>query len=453
MCLLKRLLMPLIGSILIFLPLVAISQDLAVITGRTDNHRLQKVSLAWWQDGNFVPVTIFNEVSVADSFNFHITLPVNKPVFFYLDGGSDVVLLGLIMGGDSIYILKQNDSLLVSGKGARVNTAMYLAQRLQDRVALQKGRVENQLEAAGLQLAIAKQILLQYKDSLSPSVSMLMKAHLMGGPMQQLTGILWQLPPAPDSTLEERQVTFYREKILPLLPDVEINDITVMSTRFSNYLIQKAEADFYIQHRFECNTKAVYEWVKQHYGGKVRDKLLAQALMQGYASGNQPEDQDWCVRDFLGMVQDSSCKQAIARIYGKSRKGLSRGNQAPSFNITDPTGKNVSLQQFLGKVVLLHFYDSKDPVLPALQEIKSCFKDTEVCFLNIGNGAMEAGFTGLQLVLNEATRAVLSQYEVNRYPSLIVVGKDGKIFAVKPPDPATDHGTALTNIIYEALLQ
>jgi hypothetical protein len=441
----------LVGSLLSISPIV-LSQQSAILTGRTTDHRLQKLSVSWWQDGSFTPSTM-SIAEGSDSFYFKIPVTAGKPLFYYLEGKSIQPVFGLVEAGDSLYIKQLPDSLLITGKGAAASRIMSTIQRLQDGIIPNGTDVESMKRAYSEQIKVAASVLQQNKSSINETVYKLLEAHTMSGPATRLTGMIWKLPLNPDSTLEERQVDFYRRDILPALPATELSEITVMSTRFVNYLLQKSEVDFYIKHRFESNTTAVYDWVKQRYAGKVRDRLLAQTLIQGYASGNMPEEQEACVKDYLSIAVDSGCKQAVARLYGRTKKGLSRGAVAPLFNLPDASGKLVSLPQFLGKVVLLHFYDSDTIGSGELVALKKCFDDKEVSFLNIGNPAMEAGLPGMQLLLNDASKAILSQYEINRYPSFIVIGKDGKIFATKPPNPLSDHGTALANIIYDALLQ
>lgn len=442
----------LVGSLLSISPLTVLSQRSAILTGRTTDHRLQKLSVSWWQEGSFIPSTI-SIAEGSDSFYFKIPVTAGKPLFYYLEGSGTQPVFGLIEAGDSLYFKQLSDSLQVTGKGAAASRLMNMIQRLQD------GIKPNGTDATSLQrlyseqIKVAATVLQQNKNSINETVYKLLEAHTMSGPATRLTGMIWKVPANPDSTLEERQVDFYRRDILPALPVIEVNETTVTSTRFVNYLLQKSEVDFYIKHRFESNTTAVYDWVKQHYAGRVRDRLLAQTLMQGYAAGNMPEEQETCVKDYLSIAVDSACKQAVARLYGRTKKGLSRGAAAPSFNLPDASGKLVSLPQFLGKVVLLHFYDSDTIVSGELIALKKCFDDKDVSFVNIGNRAMAEGLPGMQLLLDDASKAILSQYEINRYPSFIVVGKDGKIFATKPPNPLSDHGTALANIIYEALLQ
>ncbi|NLU96231.1 TlpA family protein disulfide reductase [Chitinophaga sp. Ak27] len=441
--------------ILLLLTSGAAAQTTAVITGKVADRHVPQVSLTYWTDPGISPAITQDTSLIPDSFYFRIPLPVGAAVFFYADAGTGYSFYGLIRSGDSICMKMRADSLALSGNGAQVCRALYNAKREQERIPVPVISDAGKLAAAfRQQLEVAGQVLNHYRDSMDMKTWQVIRAHIYGETAAKLAGTFWKLSPDPDSTLEDRQLLFYKTALAPAWPDIVPSDVTATSIRYLGYLLQKAEVDYFVQHRYECSNQAIYEWIKTHYSGRLRDKLLAHELMLGFAAGNQQEEQENCVRDYLQIVQDDACKQAVARLYGRSRKGISRGSVAPPFTFTDQQGKQVGLQQFSGKVVLLHFYSGSDPLLHALAEIKNCFDETTVTFVNICcDGNTVKDLPGWLLRMDEQHRDVLTQYNISRYPTLIVVGKNGKIFATRPPDPAVDHGTALANIIYEALSQ
>ncbi|WP_438939951.1 TlpA family protein disulfide reductase [Chitinophaga hostae] len=443
------------GCILILLAETAAAQTMTVITGRVADRPVKSVSLSYWYDPGISPAITQDTLLKQDSFYFRIPLTAGRQVFFYADAGGGYNFYGLIRAGDSLHIRMQGDSLFFSGGGAVVCRVMYMATREQARIAVPSlGTAAALAVGYRQQLLAGSRILAAYRDSMSRATWSMINAHVQGETAAKLVSTLWKLPAAPDSTMEERQVRFYQQEILPALPVIVPSDTTAMAIRYLGYLLQKAEADYFIQHRYECNNRAIYEWLKMRYSGRFRDKLLAHALTLGFAAGNQQEEQEWCVRDYLSAAQDEACKQAIGKLYGRSKKGISKGSTAPAFTFQDQHGRPVSLQQFSGKVVLLHFYNSTDALLSVLSEIKTCFDDNTVSFVNICcNGNTVKDLPGWLLQLDEQHADLLTQYNISKYPSLIVVGKNGKIYATRPPDPLSDHGTALTNIIYEALLQ
>lgn len=442
------------SCVLLMLAGTTAAQSSTVITGKVAGRPVQKVSLTYWYDPGISPAVTQDTLLKPDSFYFRIPLPVGKEIFFYADAGSGSDFYGMIRGGDSLQLMMQGDSTRFGGSGAGLNRAIYEARRAQLRVTIPASSDALQLAAAyRRQLQAGNGVMALYRDSLSPATWAVARAHVLGEAASGLVGTLWKVAAAPDSTLEERQVLFYKENILPVLPQALLPDTTVTPIRYLGYLLHKAEADYFIQHRYECNNRAIYEWLKTHYSGRLRDRLLAHSLTLGFAAGNPAEEQEWCVRDYLEIVQDAACKQAIAKLYGRSRKGISKGVMAPVFSFPDAQGKLVSLRQFSGKVVLLHFYSGSAPVLPALTEIKDCFNNA-VAFVNICcDGAAVKDLPGWIWQLDDQHREVLTQYSISKYPSFIVVGKNGKVYATRPPDPAVDKGTALANIIYEALLQ
>ncbi|MFY0253613.1 TlpA family protein disulfide reductase [Chitinophaga sp. 30R24] len=450
----QKLLQYIIGCILLLWSDITAAQSTTVITGRIADRSVKQVSLIYWQDAGISPAVTQDNLIQPDSFYFRLPLSPGEEVFFYVDAGQGYNFYGLIGSGDSIQIGMRGDSLTFGGRGAVSCRSIYAARQAMERIApperLDAGLLADYYRQ---QLQAGNQVLAAYQDSMGVVAQVLVKAHVLGEIGGRLLGTLWKLPPAPDSTLEDRQVDFYRRKILPFLPTIIPSDTTAMAVRYLSYLLQKAEAEYFVQHRFECSNRAIYEWLKTRYNGKLRDKLLAHALIQGFAAGNQQEEQEWCARDFLSSVQNVACKQAITVLYGKAKKGIGRGSIAPACSFRDQQGKLVNLQQFNGKVVLLHFYNGRNPILSALSEIQLCFND-QVSFVNICcEGNASNGLPGWLLHLDEPQQEVLSQYSITRFPSLIIISRNGKVFATRPPDPAVDHGTALANILYEALLQ
>ncbi|MDR6566635.1 TlpA family protein disulfide reductase [Chitinophaga ginsengisegetis] len=443
-----------ISCIFLMLAGTAAAQSATVITGRVVDRPVKKISLSYWYDPGISPAVTQDTLLKTDSFYFRVSVPVERMIFFYADAGNGYNFYGLIRGGDSLQMMMQGDSILFGGSAAVLNRAVYTAKREQAAVAMPELPDALRLATAYRQrLQVAGRVLAVYRDSINTATWALARTHVLAEAASGLVSTLWKVAAAPDSTLEERQVLFYKDNILPALPQLISSDTTVTSIRYLSYLLHKAEADYFIQHRYECNSRAIYEWLKTHYSGRLRDRLLAHSLMLGFAAGNSPEEQEWCVRDYLEVVQDEACKQAIAKLYGRSRKGISKGVMAPAFSFQDVQGNLVSLRQFSGKVVLLHFYSATDPLQPVLTEIKNCFDDN-VTFVNICcNGNAVKDLPGWLWQLDEQHRDVLTQYNISKYPSFIIVGKNGKVYATRPPDPAVDHGTALTNIIYEALLQ
>jgi peroxiredoxin len=113
------------------------------------------------------------------------------------------------------------------------------------------------------------------------------------------------------------------------------------------------------------------------------------------------------------------------------------GKPAPAFSLKTFDGKTVSLADYRGKVVLLDFWATFCPpcvqALPELQALHA--KNASRGFAVVGvtvddRAALVQKATGRAKVaypILKATPEVWNAYKVNALPSLILVGRDGKI--------------------------
>ncbi|PSL47227.1 hypothetical protein CLV51_10272 [Chitinophaga niastensis] len=295
------------------------AQTASVITGKVADHASPGVSLTYWYAPGISPAITQDTLLQKDSFYFRLPATAAREIFFYADAGSGYNFYGLIRAGDSVHMHCQGDSIIFSGTGGVVCRAQYAAKLAQQRVSMPLHNDALTLsEYYRKQLAAGNRVLGVYADSLPATAYAIIRANVLGETAGRLISCLWLL--GSDSTLEERQEHFYHEKILPSLPVILPSDTTAMAIRYLDYLLQKSEADYFILHRYECNSRTIYEWIKTHYTGVMRDKLLAHQLLLGFAAGSAQEEMEWCARDYLSLVQDVACKQIIAGRYASSKQ-------------------------------------------------------------------------------------------------------------------------------------
>ncbi|WP_167020866.1 redoxin domain-containing protein [Chitinophaga sp. Cy-1792] len=425
------------------------SQEAHIITRVAGARTGHKITVAYWSNPGISAVTSVDTVLAKDSVP--LFLPVTaRELFFYIDAGSGNIFYGMTSAGEKLEINFKEDTILFSGPNAATCRLIYLLkqQERRTRMGLQATAtwLPQQIKAWQQLLKNDDQLLLQYKDSLSPNTYSIVKADAQGGIASKILSIYQDADP-------DQQEAIYVHTVSPALPALEINELTTKSVRLLDYLVDKAQSDYHRAMHMPCTDEAVYNWLKMHYNGIVQEKLLAHQLLMAFANGGQQEEMEKCARDYLSFVQSDVCKLAVQVPYNRLKRGIRRGLPAPDFSLPDFSGHTVSLNQFEGKVVLLHFCSDDDELMPTLDEISKCFDKAQVAFLHIGMKPYTIKGNGTQLYPGDQFSLMEQRYNVSSCPTLIVINRHGYIFAVKPPDPAMDYGNALTNIIYEALQQ
>ncbi|MBS0192008.1 MAG: redoxin domain-containing protein [Phycisphaerales bacterium] len=114
------------------------------------------------------------------------------------------------------------------------------------------------------------------------------------------------------------------------------------------------------------------------------------------------------------------------------------GNAAPDFKLKDADGKEYSLADFKGKVLVLTFWGTWKPAcqdaLPAIQTINEKYKERGVSVVGLNfeqspkadpdKFVKDKGYTFLSL---KQAQPIAGPYKVANWPTFYVIGRDGKV--------------------------
>ena len=126
----------------------------------------------------------------------------------------------------------------------------------------------------------------------------------------------------------------------------------------------------------------------------------------------------------------------------KKPEPLPEGSPAPQWSLPTLSGDTLSLSDLKGKIVLLDFfYTSCTPccaALPALQSLHEKYKDKGFVMVGIdpidnpGKVDMNEFLTkrGITYTILLAEREISETYHVYGYPTLFLIGRDGKIVTI-----------------------
>ncbi|WP_167856714.1 TlpA family protein disulfide reductase [Hymenobacter aquaticus] len=192
----------------------------------------------------------------------------------------------------------------------------------------------------------------------------------------------------------------------------------------------------------------------------ARDKAIYQLL--SYQLDTNTAGVVAAMPTFRQQNRDSALARNLREMVGKQLR-VQPGQPAPAFTLLDNMGNKVALSDYKGKVVYLDFWGSWcAPCLaeiPASTALRQKMAGREVVFISVAVGDTEEKWqrtlrehqltsaAGVQLRSPDNTLA--TDYQVYSYPSHLLIGRDGRIWA--RPAPAPSAGAEAEAAIESAL--
>ncbi len=139
---------------------------------------------------------------------------------------------------------------------------------------------------------------------------------------------------------------------------------------------------------------------------------------------------------YIDLLRSDATPNLLAP-YGLGQASLA-GENAPSFKLRDIAGREWTLAQLSNKTVMVDFWTTWCPrcreELPVLERLADDFRDRELVILAIDVGEDEAavrGFVEKHIVklpvLLAGEDAMILAYQVQAYPTLVVIDRTGKV--------------------------
>ena len=144
------------------------------------------------------------------------------------------------------------------------------------------------------------------------------------------------------------------------------------------------------------------------------------------------------------------------------------GSKAPNFTLQDQNGKNVSLRDFAGKIVVLEWTNPQCPYVQrqyqekTMTTLASDYAAKNVAWLAVNSSDFATNDSNLQWavqqniaypILNDSNGTVGHAYGATNTPDMYVIGTDGTLLyqGAIDNDPEGDKGSEKVNYVKTAL--
>ncbi|NKF51120.1 TlpA family protein disulfide reductase [Shewanella sp. WXL01] len=129
---------------------------------------------------------------------------------------------------------------------------------------------------------------------------------------------------------------------------------------------------------------------------------------------------------------------ALIGLSKHAQSAASNGTKAPDFQLANAEGEIVSLMQFKGRPMVIHFWATWCPyckkLQPGLEQLRLQHKDTDLVMLGISiredKGAQPAKVLsdrGIEFMTLLEGEEVADTYEVRGTPTTVFINRDGEI--------------------------
>ncbi len=236
------------------------------------------------------------------------------------------------------------------------------------------------------------------------------------------------------------------------------DSVKLFSRSYADFILKKEIRD--IELLMQITTMLVtpnfgqfYDKINQRYKGALKEKVLSGLFLNYYDMSNADTHY---IDAALSKFKTPEYHSIVEKI--KLHKG--KGQTAFDFNLQDSSGKKVSLNSLKGKFIILDFWFTGCGGCIILTEkmkpIMDYYRDKEeVVFVSISTdknvqtwkASIKSGKYTHQNSLNLYTNGngreedIIKYYDIYTYPTLILIGKDGKIITSSPPKPITDEAS------------
>ncbi|NHA02505.1 TlpA family protein disulfide reductase [Mucilaginibacter sp. HC2] len=201
----------------------------------------------------------------------------------------------------------------------------------------------------------------------------------------------------------------------------------------------------------DVNFKKINDEINSHYRvGIIKDKIKLLAFLNIDRSKQG---------DFINCIDEAIDEAKVGRIQfalSQIKNANELGANAYPFKFPDKDGKEISLNNFKGKLIIIDFWFTgchgclgmAEALKPIIESYKS---NPHIAFVSISidrdknlwiKSLKEEMYSSkYEINLLEGMNghsSFVKNYNIDSYPTLLIISKQGKIITTSPPDPRTD---------------
>lgn len=384
----------------------------------------------------------------------------------------------LIEPGDSIHIHFFEKKMQFSGRGSakyrcqyRISeqrnllfTKFHLDQTKDTGFIISHINLSNEVAFSQASIKSGKELLNNYKDSLDKLTYEILNYDIVG------SSGLWVVKnfslaeeAAKYKSLSVDSVElFYKRHFSNPNTHLPISNNLIYSMYYPHFLLKKIILDSFTIRKRDFDAASYYNAVKAKYNGIVRECLLSTILVTYAQKGLG--DVTNSLQDAYSTFKDEGYKRRVEMLINN------KGAAFYDFHLPDTNGSIKSLQDFKGKVLLLDFWftgcGNCRRLHTAMSGVEAAFKNNpDVVFASVsidrdintwkntvkGGQYCSPSYVNLYTDGKGAEHELIKRYNIFGYPTILVIGKDGKLISSPAVDPRLDQGKDLIALIKRAL--
>ena len=253
-------------------------------------------------------------------------------------------------------------------------------------------------------------------------------------------------------------ITQYMDK---KIDDINFNDQSLLSISSLSKFINSYFSIGLVADNISCLNIYNSELSKQ----QKQDVLTT--LKRGISFYNL-EDLESYYTTLRKLITDNNIFSAVEEKYQKILN-LQKGNPSPSFNYSDTSGQNISLESLKGKLVYIDVWATWcgpcKAQIPYLKELEEKYRTREIAFVSMSidkpkdapkwkKMIQDKELSGIQIMADNAWgSSFVNEYVIEGIPRFILLDRNGNIINANAPRPATfNKGSYILNDAIEELL-